>query len=81
CYIISLAAALERARFDNITIKNESIGTAQFNQGKFSMIRIVHKPTIFIDKLQSNRLQQRISKLTQIADEHCMISNSIRGNI
>lgn len=45
------------------------------------MIRIVHKPTIFIDKLQSNRLQQRISKLTQIADEHCMISNSIRGNI
>lgn len=81
CYIISLAAALERARFDNITIKNESIGTAQFNQDKFSMIRIVHKPTIFIDKLQSNRLQQRISKLTQIADEHCMISNSIRGNI
>ena len=34
CYIISLAATLERAKFTDISIEQQSIGTACLNNGK-----------------------------------------------
>lgn len=40
CYIISLAATLERAKFTDISIEQQSIGTACLNNGKFSMSKL-----------------------------------------
>ena len=37
CYIISLAATLERAKFTNIHLEIKSIGSAVFENGKFKM--------------------------------------------
>ena len=73
CYIISLAATLERAKFTDISIEQQSIGTACLNNGKFSMSKIVHHPQIQIEK--------RLPKLITIADNNCMISNAVRNNV
>ena len=46
CYIISLAATLERAKFTHIHLEIKSIGSAVFENGKFKMEKITHYPTI-----------------------------------
>ena len=53
CYIISLAATLERAKY----------------------------PTISLTEEEKTHLNKRLPKLLDIADHHCMISNSIRNNV
>ncbi|WP_086098314.1 OsmC family protein [Staphylococcus aureus] len=81
CYIISLAATLERAKFTDISIEQQSIGTACLNNGKFSMSKIVHRPQIQIPSDQIAQLEKRLPKLITIADNNCMISNAVRNNV
>ncbi|EVJ03299.1 TPA: OsmC family protein [Staphylococcus aureus] len=81
CYIISLAATLERAKFTDISIEQQSIGTACLNNGKFSMLKIVHHPQIQIPSDQIAQLEKRLPKLITIADNNCMISNAVRNNV
>ena len=78
CYIISLAATLERAKFTDISIEQQSIGTACLNNGKFSMSKIVHHPHIQIPSDQIAQLEKRLPKLITIAD-NCMISNAVNN--
>ncbi|HEH8621273.1 TPA: SACOL1771 family peroxiredoxin [Staphylococcus aureus] len=81
CYIISLAATLERAKFTDISIEQQSIGTACLNNGKFSMSKIVHHPHFEIPSDQIAQLEKRLPKLITIADNNCMISNAVRNNV
>ena len=81
CYIISLAATLERAKFTDISIEQQSIGTACLNNGKFSMSKIVHHPQSPIPSDHSAQLEKRLPKLITIADNNCMISNAVRNNV
>ncbi|MHD0397453.1 SACOL1771 family peroxiredoxin [Staphylococcus simulans] len=81
CYIISLAATLERAHFTNISINQSSVGTASLINGKFKMEKITHHPKITVAVDQKEALEKRLDKLLKIADNNCMISNSIRGNV
>ena len=74
CYIISLAATLERAKFTDISIEQQSIGTACLNNGKFH-------PHIQIPSDQIAQLEKRLPKLITIADNNCMISNAVRNNV
>ncbi|MCG3399743.1 SACOL1771 family peroxiredoxin [Staphylococcus massiliensis] len=81
CYIISLAAALERARFEQVEIHMKSIGTATLNHGEFRMKSITHYPSIKVDASNHDRLEKRLPSLIEIADKHCMVSQSIKGNV
>lgn len=81
CYIISLAATLERAKFTHIHLEIKSIGSAVFENEKFKMEKITHYPTISLTEEEKTRLNKRLPKLLDIADHHCMISNSIRNNV
>lgn len=81
CYIISLAATLERAKFTDISIEQQSIGTACLNNGKFSISKIVHHSHIQIPSDQIAQLEKRLPKLITIADNNCMISNAVRNNV
>ncbi|MDC6326936.1 SACOL1771 family peroxiredoxin [Staphylococcus auricularis] len=81
CYIISLAAVLERSGFNDIQITQQSIGRASLDKGKFKMIEITHYPEVKIDEAQLPKLKDKLSKLLQLADRNCMISNAIRGNV
>lgn len=81
CYIISLAAVLEHAHYEDVEIAQTSIGTAVLDQGKFKMKSITHYPTITIHEDDATRLNRQLSKLLKLADQNCMISNSVRGNV
>lgn len=81
CYIISLAATLERAKFTNIQLIIDSVGTAIFENGKFKMQKITHYPKIDVNNDEKESLSKRLPKLLSIADKNCMISNSIRNNV
>ncbi|HLR19874.1 MAG TPA: SACOL1771 family peroxiredoxin [Staphylococcus sp.] len=81
CYIISLAAVLERSGFNNIEIQQSSIGTAKFENAKFRMDDITHYPEIKVEFEQKEKLEKKLPKLLKVADNNCMISNSIRGNV
>lgn len=81
CYIISLAAVLERSGFTHIDIQQSTIGLAIFENAKFKMDSITHYPEIKVDATQKEQLKKKLSKLLKIADNNCMISNSIRGNV
>ncbi|WP_436859781.1 SACOL1771 family peroxiredoxin [Staphylococcus caeli] len=81
CYIISLAAVLERAGFTDIQISQSSIGLAIFENAKFRMDTITHYPEITIASDQKERLNKRLPQLLKVADNNCMISNSLRGNV
>lgn len=81
CYIISLAAVLERAGFNDVEISQTSIGLAIFENAKFRMVTITHYPELTIAPNQKERLDQRLPQLLKVADNNCMISNSLRGNV
>ena len=80
CYIISLAATLERAKFTNIHLEIKSIGSAVFENGKFKMEKSLIIQQYLLQKKKTH-LNKRLPKLLDIADHHCMISNSIRNNV
>ena len=81
CYIISLAATLEKSGFTNVKINQQSIGTASFENKKFKMERITHYPSIKVPSSQTEKLKSILDKLLVIADNNCMISNAIRNNV
>ena len=81
CYIISLAAVLERANFTDIQITQTSTGTAVFEQGKFKMTQIKHEARISVAPHQKHDLERKIQKLSGVADRNCMISNAVRNNV
>lgn len=82
CMTISLAATLERAHLTPIAINMQSYGEAQFEQQRFKMVKIIHKPEIIVDQLsKKDQIEKRLSQLIKIADQNCMISNSVRGNV
>ncbi|MBA8777976.1 SACOL1771 family peroxiredoxin [Staphylococcus schleiferi subsp. coagulans] len=82
CMTISLAATLERAHLSPIAINMQSYGEAQFEQQRFKMVKIVHKPEIIVDHLsKKEQIKKRLSQLIKIADQNCMISNSVRDNV
>ena len=81
CYIISLAATLERGSYKDIQIHQYSIGTASFENEKFKMESITHYPAISVVPFQKSKLKQVLPQLLKIADNNCMISNSLRNNV
>ena len=75
--MLYLAATLERAKFTDINLINNSVGTALFENGKFKMVTITHYPKISVTAEDKENLE--LPKLLEIADNNCMISNSIRN--
>lgn len=82
CFIISLAATLERAHFKIKSLKLTSIGTAEYRHNRFSMKQIAHNVDIYVEDSETkDKLLRRIDRLLQTADTNCMVSNSLRGNV
>ena len=69
------------------TLKNPNTNQKEYQsrpmerRGKFKMEKITHYPTISLTEEEKTRLNKRLPKLLDIADHHCMISNSIRNNV
>lgn len=78
CYIITLAAMLERASISVSKLTMESEGIVEVEKGIITYKTIIHRPTaILVDKGHIELAQ----KLAEKAEKSCMISRALKGNV
>jgi peroxiredoxin-like protein len=78
CYIITLAAMLERSGISQEGLELESTAIVDVTNGIFTYEKIIHRPTIvLIDEKDMIKTQRLVIK----AEETCMISKALRGNV
>ncbi|MEA0553521.1 SACOL1771 family peroxiredoxin [Lysinibacillus irui] len=80
CYLITLAALLERSEIDVMSLSMQAHGFVSVENGVFTYEKIVHKPTIVVQEL-SEHLAKRIERLAHKAEQTCMISKAVKGNV
>lgn len=81
CYIITLAAMMERSGLEKESLTMESVGIVDVTNGVITYKKIIHKPKL---KLKSDATEKDLllaKKLTEKAEASCMISRAIRGNV
>lgn len=81
CYMITLAALLERAHIQTNTQTLQSVGTVDVTNGVFTYKKIVHKPTITLMPDATAAQIERVNRFAIKAEETCMISKALRGNV
>ena len=80
CYLITLAALLENANIALMDLSMQAEGYVDVTNGVFTYERIVHKPKIVVQNL-TEREQKRINRLAEKAEQTCMISKALKGNV
>ncbi|WP_160724266.1 OsmC family protein [Bacillus sp. USDA818B3_A] len=81
CYIITLAAMMERSGLDKESLTMDSEAIVDVTNGVFTYKKIIHRPLIV---LKSNALEKEADlaeKLARKAETSCMISRAIQGNV
>jgi peroxiredoxin-like protein len=81
CYIITLAAMMQRSHLDKKDLLMESEGIVDVTDGVFTYKKIIHRPTIILKEdatIEDEKLAQR---LAEKAEKSCMISRAIQGNV
>jgi peroxiredoxin-like protein len=80
CYLITFAALLENAKIPVEALSMESEGFVDVTDGVFTYERIVHKPNVKVPHLPE-REENLINRLAQKAEQTCMISKALKGNV
>lgn len=80
CYLMTLAAMIERARLPVETMTFDSDLTVDVANGAYQCKALVHRPSITLAAAASEADRTRLKRLVALADEHCMVSNALRGN-
>ncbi|MEK5233098.1 SACOL1771 family peroxiredoxin [Lysinibacillus sp. FSL K6-0232] len=80
CYLITLAALLENSAIAVHKLAMQAEGFVDVTNGIFTYEKIVHKPCIVVQGL-SERLERKIARLAQKAEQTCMISKALKGNV
>ncbi|MBB4824362.1 peroxiredoxin-like protein [Sporosarcina luteola] len=81
CYIITLAAMLERNHIAKRSLTMESIGIVDVTNGMITYKKIIHKPTVTLMEDATDKDKKLTKLLTEKAEDSCMISRAIRGNV
>ncbi|RLQ97139.1 SACOL1771 family peroxiredoxin [Falsibacillus albus] len=82
CYIITLAAMLERSRIEVIqNLKMTTEGTVEVKNGIITYKNISHMPIITVHKNSTETTISKIKRLVHKAEDSCMISRAVRGNV
>ncbi|MBB6022361.1 peroxiredoxin-like protein [Paenibacillus sp. JGP012] len=81
CYLITLAAMLERSGItpDELTLESEA--TVDVTDNVFTYERIVHRPRIVLPLEASESDQSKAERLAHKAEASCMISRAVAGNV
>lgn len=80
CYLITLAALLERSEIEVQQLSMQAHGFVSVENGVFTYEKIVHNPRIVVQAL-SEQLAKRVERLAQKAEQTCMISKALKGNV
>lgn len=78
CYIITLAAMLERSKIDKDSLTMTSEGVVDINNGVITYKKIIHRPHLILHSEKDMVLAQ---KLARKSESSCMISRALKGNV
>ncbi|MFD1064580.1 OsmC family protein [Oceanobacillus locisalsi] len=81
CYIISLAAMLERSEIPVAAMGITSEGMVDVTEGIFTYEKIIHRPNITLNKEVNEKQMRLTSKYIEKAEKACMISRALEGNV
>ena len=81
CYIITLAAMMERSQIEKDGLTMESEAIVDVTNGVFTYKKIIHRPEILLKQHASDRDKKMAQKLAEKAETSCMISRAIQGNV
>ncbi|MDQ0090426.1 peroxiredoxin-like protein [Paenibacillus anaericanus] len=81
CYLITLAAMLERSDITPKDLTLESEAIVDVTNNVFTYERIVHKPKIVLKAGATEAELSKAELLAHKAEESCMISRAVVGNV
>lgn len=81
CYIITLAAMMERSKLEKMALTMESIGVVDVTNGVITYKKIIHKPQIVLKPDATEKDEVLAYKLAEKAETSCMISRALKGNV
>lgn len=81
CYIITLAAMMQRSHLDKKDLLMESEGIVDVTNGVFIYKKIIHRPTIILKEDATFEDEKLAQRLAEKAEKSCMISRAIQGNV
>jgi peroxiredoxin-like protein len=81
CYIITLAAMLERSRLEKDSLTMASEGIVDVTNGVFTYKKIIHRPHLVLKPGASEKEVAMAVRLAKKAETSCMISRAIQGNV
>ncbi|SEN03174.1 SACOL1771 family peroxiredoxin [Lihuaxuella thermophila] len=80
CYLITLAAIIERRRLPVIELSLETEGIVRADP-KLVFEKIIHRPKLIVQTSAGEKELKSIKQATEQAEKTCMISNALRGNV
>lgn len=81
CYVITLGAMIERVNLPLQEMSLESEGIVEVENNVITYKKIIHKPTVTLTNQASEKNYQMLKKLIERAEESCMISRALKGNV
>ncbi|MGN7853831.1 OsmC family protein [Exiguobacterium sp. 22311] len=81
CYIITLAAMLERSHIPKVSLTMESEGIVDVTNGVFTYDAIIHRPTLLLPADLSDRDVEKAQRLAEKSEGSCMITRALAGNV
>jgi peroxiredoxin-like protein len=81
CYIITLAAMMERSWLEKESLTMDSEGIVDVTNGVFTYKKIIHRPHIVLKSGASEKDVEMAVRLAKKAETSCMISRAIQGNV
>lgn len=78
CFVISFATLLENANMHPTELDISSVGTVDVTGHVYTFERITHHVTV---AFEGDYKTERIERLAKKAEETCMISKALKGNV
>lgn len=81
CYLMTLAAMIERAELKVAELALDSELVLDMQRGGYRCQRITHRPRLRLDPRTSAADRRKLEHLLSMAERRCMISRALRGNV
>ncbi|MDQ0217789.1 OsmC family peroxiredoxin [Peribacillus cavernae] len=81
CYIITLAAMMERSKLEKKSLTMESEGIVDVTNGVITYKKIIHRPKIVLYHSATKKDYNLAQRLAEKAEQFCMISRAVKGNV
>lgn len=81
CYLITLAAMIERSDLPLKEMSLMSDGIVDVTNGVITYKKIIHKPFVSLMDQATSDDYSKLEKLINKAEKSCMISRALKGNV